>query len=269
MTLLDVVVVALVQGLAEVLPLGASGHLALLPGLAARPEGRAALLAAAEIGIASALALYFWRDMVAMIVGVARLTKGRLDAGGRLLLLVIAGTLPALAIGWGFLELGGGSGSGTGGRVGAAAALALFGLFLLIADRLGVTVRRIEHLSWGGAAAIGLLQAAALIPGVSRTGITITAARLMGYERQDAARFSLLLAIPLVAAHAAFTMAGLSRQAPLALSADLVVAAGLAFGTALPAAAILVAWLDRHTLAPFAMWRIVLGGAVLVFALLP
>lgn len=268
MTLLDVVVVALVQGLAEVLPLGASGHLALLPGLAARPEGRAALLAAAEIGIAVALALYFWRDLVAMAVGLVRLTKGRLDAGGRLLLLVIAGTLPALALGWGFLELGGGQ-PGVGGRLGAAAALALFGLFLLIADRLGVTVRRIEHMSWGGAAAIGLLQAAALIPGVSRTGITITAARLMGYERQDAARFSLLLAIPLVAAHAAFTMAKVSRQAPLVLSTDLMLAAGLACVAALIAAAILVAWLDRHTLAPFAMWRIVVGGAVLVLSLLP
>ncbi len=265
MTLLDVVVVALVQGLAEVFPLGASGHLALLPGLAARPEGRAALLAAAEIGIAAALALYFWRDMMAMTVGLVRLSKGRLDAGGRLLLLVIAGTLPALAVGWGFLELGGGS----VGRLGAATALALFGLFLLIADRLGVTVRRIEHMSWGGAAAIGLLQAAALIPGVSRTGITITAARLMGYERQDAARFSLLLAIPLVAAHAAFIMAGLSRQASLIWSADLALAAGLSFAAALLAAAILVAWLDRHTLAPFAMWRIVVGGAVLVFSLLP
>lgn len=266
MTLLDVVVVALVQGLAEVLPLGASGHLALLPGLITQPAGRTALLIAAETGIVAALMLYFWRDILAMMVGIVRLTKGRLDPGGRLLLLVIAGTAPALAVGWGFLHL---VGAGIGGRIAAAAALALFGLFLLVADRLGVTVRRIEHLSWGGAIAIGMLQAAALIPGVSRTGITMTAARLMGYERPDAARFSLLLGIPAIAAHAAYSLTELSRQAPLILSTDLALAAGLALGAALPTTALMMAWLDRHTLAPFALWRMVVGGAALAWALLP
>ncbi|MCP6497894.1 undecaprenyl-diphosphatase, partial [Klebsiella pneumoniae] len=77
---------------------------------------------------------------------------------------------------------------------------------LWIADRLGVTVRRVEHLGWTGAMLIGLLQAAALLPGISRTAITIAAARLMGFERRDAARFSLLLAIPLLGAHAGHTL---------------------------------------------------------------
>lgn len=264
MTLLDVVVVALVQGLGEVLPLSASGHLALLPRLIAAPESLA-VLAAAELGVAAALALYFWRDVLAMAVGAARLVRGRLDPGGRLLLLVLAGSLPALALGWGFLELGGGS----VGRTGAAAALLLFGLFLLAADRLGVTIRRIDHLGWGGAIAIGLLQAAALIPGVSRTGIAITAARLMGFERQEAARLSLLLGLPLVAAHAGFVLWQLSRRAPLVVTIDLTIAAGLALAAALAAVAAMMAWLDRHGLAPFALWRIALGAVVLAVTLLP
>lgn len=265
MTLLDVVVVALIQGLAEVLPLDASGHLALVPGLAARSHGRTALLVAAEAGIVAALMLYFWRDILAMAAGVVRLAKGRLDPGGRLLLLVTAGTVPALAVGWAFQHLGG----ATAGPAATAAAMALFGLFLLAADRLGVTVRRVEHLSWLGAAAIGLLQAAALVPGVSRTGITITAARLMGYERRDAARFSLLLAVPLVAVHAAASALALSRQSPLVLSPDLILAAGISLAAALAATAAMMAWLDRHTLAPFALWRVVVGGAALAWALLP
>lgn len=264
MTLLDVVVVALIQGLAEVLPLSASGHLALAPRLIAASESRA-VLAAAELGVVAALALYFWRDVLAMVMGAARLIKGRIDPGGRLLLLVVVGTLPALALGWGFLELGGGS----FGRTGTALALLVFGLFLLAADRLGVTIRRIDHMGWGGAFAIGLLQAAALIPGVSRTGIAITAARLMGFERQEAARFSLLLGLPLIACHAGYVLWTLSRQAPLVVTLDLMVAAGLALLVGLIAVTAMMAWLDRHGLAPFALWRLVLGGGVLVLSLLP
>ncbi|MCR6629676.1 MAG: undecaprenyl-diphosphate phosphatase [Magnetospirillum sp.] len=265
MTLLDVVFVALIQGIADVLPLGASGHLALLGDLAAKPEARTAVVVAADLGIVVALMLYFWRDLFAMGRSVVKLAKGRMDPGGRLLLQVLLGSLPALLLSWGFVELGGGGGS----RTTAAIALVVFGLFLLVADRLGVTVRRVEHLGWLGAVVIGVLQAAAAIPGVSRTGITITAARLMGFERQDAVRFSLLLAIPFIAGHAAITVWALSRQAQLILSSDLVLAAGLSGLLALVAAAAMMAWVDRHSFAPFALWRIILGLGVLGLAFIP
>lgn len=265
MTLLDVVLVALVQGIAEVLPLGASGHLVLLGSLAADPQARAAVIVAANLGIVLALLLYFWRDIFVMGRAVVKLAKGRMDPGGRLLLQVLLGTVPALVLSWGFAELGG----GTGGRIVAASALTVFGLFLLAADRLGVTVRRIEHLGWLGAALIGILQAAAAIPGVSRTGITITAARLMGFERHDAARFSLLLAIPLMASQAAIGLIQLSHQARLILSGDLLVAAGLSFGVAWLSVAAMMAWVDRNTFAPFALWRVVVGLGALGLALIP
>ncbi|MBC7953314.1 MAG: undecaprenyl-diphosphate phosphatase [Rhodospirillaceae bacterium] len=265
MTFLDVVFVALIQGLAEVLPLGAAGHLALIPRLVASAEGRAAVVVAADVGIVAALMVYFWRDLFIMGRSVVKLAKGRVEPGARLLLQVLLGSLPALALTWGFSQLGGGTASPTT----AAAALLVFGLFLLAADAMGVTVRRVEHLGWLGAAIIGILQAAAAIPGVSRTGITITAARLMGFERQDAARFSLLLAIPLIAGQAAMIVAQLSRQAPLIFSTDLMVAAGLAFILALIAVTAMMAWVDRHTFAPFAVWRIILGLGVLVWGLLP
>lgn len=259
MTLLDVMVAALIRGLADVLPLDASGHLAVL-GLRGAPEGRAAVAVAAEMGMAVALALYFWRDLAAMGGGLWRLVKGKPDAGSRLLLQVITGTAPALLLAWVFIELGGDL---TVGKMATAAAMLVFGLFLYLADKLGVTVRRIEHMSWAGAFAIGLLQATALVPGVSRTGITITAARLMGYERQDAARFSLLLAIPLVGAQAGYDLWQLSTMAPLILSADLLAAAALSCLGAFIAAAALMAWLDRNTLLPFALWSMGLGAVVL------
>lgn len=265
MTLLDVVLIALIQGIADVLPLGASGHLALITRLAANAEARATVVAAAEIGMTVALMLYFWRDLFAMGRSVVRLVRGRMDPGGRLLLLVLAGTLPALVLAWVFLSMGGGSASPNT----AAAALIVFGLFLYAADHLGVTVRRVEHLGWVGAVIIGVLQAAAAIPGVSRTGITITAARLMGFERRDAARFSLLLGIPMTAAHAGHTLWQVSRQTQLILSSDVMVAAGLGFAAALLSAALLLPWVERNSFAPFAWWRVIVGAGVLAWALLP
>jgi undecaprenyl-diphosphatase len=263
-TLLDVVLIALIQGIADVLPLGASGHLALVGRLAADAEARATVVAAAELGMVAALMLYFWRDLFAMGRSVVKLAKGRMDPGGRLLLQVLAGTLPALALAWVFVEMGGGSAS----PATAAAALVVFGLFLWAADRLGVTVRRVEHLGWVGAIIIGVLQAAAAIPGVSRTGITITAARLMGFERRDAARFSLLLAIPMTTAQAVHTLWQVSRQTQLILSGDLMIAAGLGCVAAWLAAALLLPWVARNSYAPFALWRVVLGGGALAWILL-
>ncbi|HLO77363.1 MAG TPA: undecaprenyl-diphosphate phosphatase [Magnetospirillum sp.] len=264
MILLDVVFIALIQGIAEPLPLGASGHLALLGRLAADAEARTAVVIASEFGMVLALMLYFWRDQLAMARSVVKLAKGRMDPGGRLLLQILAGSIPALAVSWAFVTLGGGSAS----ALVAASAMVVFGLFLWAADHLGVTVRRVEHLGWLGAVIIGVLQAAAAIPGVSRTGITITAARLMGFERRDAARFSLLLGIPTIAGHAGYMLWQLSQKAQVVVTADLMVATGLACASAWATTALFMAWVNRHTYAPFAVWRILLGAGVLGWAFL-
>ena len=256
-TLLDVLLVALVSGLGEVLPLGASAHLAFLPVMAAAAEQREAVTAAADLGAAAALGVYFWRDLAAMGLGLFRLAKGRADSGARLFFQLAAGTLPAVLLGWAFTHFA----PHPGGRTTMAAATLVFGLFLLVADRLGMTVRRIDHLGLAGTFAVGLLQAAALIPGVARVGIAITAARLMGCERGDAARLALLLSIPLL------TLSGLSLiwdlRGRLVVSADLAGAAGIAFLAALAACALMLSWVRRHSFAPFAVWRIVLGATML------
>jgi len=261
-TLLDVVVVALIQGLAEVLPLGASGHLALLPAsLAGVAEDRAAVLLAAHGGIVLALALYFWRDLLSMGVGLWKLVKGRPDNGTRLFFRLLVGTVPVALAGWaiGHIELPQ-TGVGT-----AAAALLVFGGALLVADKIGMTVRRIDHLSFTGAFIIGALQVVALIPGVSRTGITVTAARVMGFERVEAARFSLLLALPLMCGSAANSAWALWQQEALTVSSDLVTTTVLAALAALIATAAMIAWIRRNSYAPFAVWRIVLGAGALAW----
>lgn len=263
MTLLDVVLIALIKGIADVLPLGASGHLAVFGRLAADPDSRMAVLVAAEIGITLALMVYFWRDLFAMGRAVVKMAKGRMDPGGRLLLQVLAGSLPALAINWFLAPLVPATTALT-----AASFMLLLGLALWAADRLGVTVRRVEHLGWLGAVVLGLFQVAGLIPGVSRTAITVTAARLMGFERRDAARFSLLLAIPLMGGHAALLLWQLSHTTRLILSSDLALATGIAAACAWVATAIMLAWVNRHSYTPFAAWSVGLGVVVVAASLL-
>ncbi|EME70568.1 hypothetical protein H261_07373 [Paramagnetospirillum caucaseum] len=263
MTFLEVLVIALIQGLGEVLPLGAAGYLAALPTLAGTPEGRAALSVAAHAGILLALLVYFWRDVLAMSIGLWRLAKGKPDNGSLLLLHVLAGTIPAAIAGWLLLERS----STLVGQTGAAVILIAGGVLLWICDKLGVTVRRVEHMGWLSAAGLGALQILALVPGVSRTGITITAARLLGWERQAAIRFSMLLAMPLVLGHGIKTFWGLAHRAELVFSGDLAMAmitAGLASFLGL---AVMMAWVARHTFAPFAVIRIGFGVAVLGLAL--
>lgn len=261
-TFLEVLVVALIQGLGEVLPLGAAGYLAALPHLAATPEGRAALSVAAHAGILLALMAYFWRDVLAMSAGLWRLAKGKPDYGSHLLLHVLAGTVPAAIAGWLLLERS----HTLVGQTGAAVILVLGGVLLWGCDKLGVTVRRVEHMSYFSAIGLGALQILALVPGVSRTGIVITAARLLGWERQSAVRFSMLLAMPLILGHGIKTFWGLAHQTHLVLSSDLLMAAGTAGLAALLGLAGMMAWVERNTFAPFAVVRIGFGVAVLGMA---
>ncbi|KIL97382.1 Undecaprenyl-diphosphatase [Paramagnetospirillum magnetotacticum MS-1] len=260
MTFLEVLVVALIQGLGEVLPLGAAGSLAALPRLAAAPEGRAALSVAAHAGTLLALMAYFWRDVLAMSVGLWRLAKGKPDYGSHLLLHVLAGTIPAAVIGWMVLDRS----HGLVGQSGAAIILVIGGVLLWGCDKLGVTVRRVEHITWLGAIGLGALQILSLIPGVSRTGITITVARLLGWERQSAIRLSMLLAMPLILGHGIKTFWSLAHQTQLVLSSDLLMAMATAGLTSFLGLAGMMAWVARNTFAPFAVVRIGFGLAVLV-----
>jgi undecaprenyl-diphosphatase len=263
-TFLEVLIVALIQGLGEVLPLGAAGHLAAMPRLAASAEGLAALSVAAHAGTLLALMAYFWRDVWAMSLGLWRLAKGKPDYGTHLLLHVLAGTVPAAIAGWMLLERT----HGLIGPTGAAIILIVGGLLLWGCDKLGVTVRRVEHVTWAGAIGLGALQILALVPGVSRTGITITAARLLGWERQSAIRFSMLLAMPLILGHGIKTFWGLAHRTELVFSTDLAMAMGAAGLASFLGLAGMMAWVGRNTFTPFAILRIGFGVVVLGLAFL-
>ncbi|GAB5471191.1 MAG: undecaprenyl-diphosphate phosphatase [Rhodospirillales bacterium] len=262
-------ILALVQGITEFLPISSSGHLDLtwiaFHGLGEVPatlDARQELVldVAVHVGTLAAVCLYYWRDLWAMVLGLARAASGRRDPGARLVLLLVLATLPVVLVGYfvadllpllkGDLELIGWTTLG-------------FGLLLWLADRSGMTYRRIEHLGLPDVLILGLAQTLALIPGTSRSGITMTAARLVGMERQDAARFSMLMSIPTIAAAGLLTGLEMREIGSASLSGDAVIAALLAFGSALLAIAVLMAWLKRASFLPFVIYRVLLGGGLL------
>jgi undecaprenyl-diphosphatase len=141
-----------------------------------------------------------------------------------------------------------------------------FGVLLYAADRLGGTGRRLGAMNLPQALVIGLSQILALIPGTSRSGITMTAARMLGFDRSDAARFSLLLSIPTILGAGVLKGKELYETGNAQLTADAYTAAGLALVSALVAIWAMMQWLRRSTFTPFVIYRIILGLVLLVFA---
>jgi undecaprenyl-diphosphatase len=140
-----------------------------------------------------------------------------------------------------------------------------FAVLLWIGDHLGLTVRRVEHLGAAGAVFIGLAQVLAFIPGTSRSGITMTAARFLGFERAEAARFSLLLSIPAILGAGTLTGFDLYESGDMRLGIDAIAAAIISFGVALMAIALMIRWLQRASFLPFVLYRLILGAALLIW----
>lgn len=264
-----VFLLALVQGITEFLPISSSGHLvAIWEGLDAAgvevPEKtlaqRLTIDVAVHVGTLLAICIYFRSDIRDMIVGVFHLTTGRVDAGARLTIFIVVSFIPIALAGLFFkdaivlnlhdIEV-------------VAWATIGFGIVLYLADRAGMTLRRIEHMTVLSAVLIGLSQILALIPGTSRSGVTMSMARILGFERPTAARFSMLMSVPAIAAAGILVGADLVRSGNLQVGLDALVAAVLSFLFALAAIAFLMAWLRRWSFTPFVVYRLVLGAGLL------
>lgn len=257
---IDILVLAIVQGVTEFLPISSSGHLILVPQFYCWPAQALGMAVAAHLGILLALLVYFWRDLFSMSQGAYKVLRGKRDPRVRLIGLLLAATIPALVTGYladRYL------GDAWRSPLVVAGALIGFGLLLYLADRIGLTVRRIEHMSWGNALAIGFIQCLAFIPGSSRIGLALTAARIMGFERPDAARFAFLLSIPTIAA------AGLYKGWQLLQSGDAAALQHAGLMVTLSAIAgflaiaFLMYWVRRGSFTPFVIYRIALGLFVL------
>jgi len=262
---IQILVLAVVKGATEFLPISSSGHLILVPLFTGWPNPGLALDVAMHVGTLAAVLVYFWRDVGRMIVGLARLATGRRDPGARLVWYLILGTLPALAVGW-FIEHYAGDALR---RIEVVAwTMVAFAIVLWLADRFGLTILRLEHLRASHALIIGICQCLAFVPGTSRSGITMLAARLLSFERPEAARFSFLLSIPAISAAGIWEGLKLYRTGTPVLVHDAVLAAILSGAVGIMAIAGLMAWLKRSTFAPFVIYRLVFGAALLAIVYL-
>jgi undecaprenyl-diphosphatase len=263
LTLLQIFVLAVVQGITEFLPISSAGHLVLVPVVFGWPDQGVTIDIAVHVGTLGAVVLYLWREVWMMLVGLARLAGGRVDEGARLAFHVVIATIPVLIAG--FLVK-------TAFPDGIRSALVIgwafvgFGIILYISDRNGMTVRRMEHMTVGKALLIGIAQCFALIPGASRSGTTITMARMLGFERRDAARFSMLMSIPAIMGAGLLQGLDLAKSGNAELQASSVVAAALAFVSAFVAILAMMGWLRRASFTPFVVYRLIVGAAILWIA---
>lgn len=262
MTFLQQLIIAIVQGITEFLPISSSGHLILIPYITDFPDQGPLIDVAVHIGSLLAIILYFRKDVVGLARGgFAAVGLGKDPDQRRLFWYILAGTIPAVAVGL-FLKLGGYlEGFRTTDLV--ATNLILFGILLGLADRFGREIKSYEDMTLRDAVLVGLAQAFALIPGTSRSGSTMTAARALGYKRAESARFSFLLAIPAVAGAgllAALDLAGASAQ----MQIDATVTGVLTFLAAIATMVFLMNFLRRASLMVFVIYRVVLGAALLL-----
>ena len=260
---LHIVILSLIQGITEFLPISSSGHLVLVPALTGWVDQGLTIDVAVHVGTLLAVILYFWRDVLAMIQGVLNVLRGRVDHHARLAGLIVLATLPVIGAGY-FLNDYGMEGLRSVTIIGWATLG--FGVVLYLTDKLGMTLRRMEHLGISDAVVIGLSQVLALIPGTSRSGITMSAARLLGVERSDAARFSMLLSIPTIVGAGLLKGLELYQSGDAQLTSDAILAAGLSFVSALVAVFLLMAWLKRSDFTPFVIYRVILGVGLLAFS---
>lgn len=265
MTLFSLFLLALIQGITEFLPISSSGHLILLPSLMGTEDQGQAIDVAVHVGTLGAVILYFWSDVKAALIGTPRMLTGRLDTpGAKLAFLLVLSTIPVIVFGL-FLEI-----TGIYDSLRSIAVIGwtmlIFGLVLYWADQRGTHEKRTKDWDLRDAVIMGLWQAIALIPGTSRSGITITAARYLGYDRESAARVAMLMSIPTIIASGVFAGAEVIATADAQTAKDGAIAAALSFIAALGALVLMFKLLKSVSFTPYVIYRVILGMVLLVVA---
>lgn len=262
---LEAAFLGVVQGLTEFLPVSSSAHLRIvgtfLPG--AEDPG-AAFTAIVQLGTEAAVVVYFWRDIVRIIGRWARSLTGsvpRDDPDARMGWLIILGTIPIVVLGLLFQDQ-----IETAFRSlwVVAAMLIGFGILLGIADRIGARRRELDDLTYPHGILYGFAQALALIPGVSRSGGTITMGLLLGYSREAAARYAFLLAIPAVFGSGLYQLVKSFGEPAVYGLGETALATGIAFVVGLAVIAFFMRWISSRSFMPFVVYRIALGIVLMI-----
>lgn len=284
MTILQLLIIAIVQGITEFLPISSSGHLILIPTFTDFPDQGPLIDVAVHVGSLLAIVVYFFKDvMVLARGGFASIGIGagapNAPAERSLFWWIVLGTIPAVAFGLAI-------------KLGAfntlaetwfgivvenddlmasirftdliAVNLIFYGILLGIADYVGRELKVFEDMGWRDGLIVGLAQALAIIPGTSRSGVTMTAARFLGYKRVEAARFSFLLSIPAVAGAGVLIVPEIF-EAGMTLAWDALIAGVFTFIAAFATMAFLMNFLKRASMLVFVLYRVAMGCALLYF----
>jgi len=265
MGVLEGAFLGLVQGLTEFLPISSSGHLAIVGTLVGTQDPGAAFTAITQLGTELAVILYFRKDIARIIGRWVQSLAGRVprnDPDARMGWLVILGTIPIGVLGLLFQDA---IETTLRGFLVIATTLWVFALILGAADRWGKKERTLDQLTWKHGLLFGLAQSMALIPGVSRSGGTITMGLLLGYTREAAARYSFLLAIPAVVLSGFYQLYDEVSTGVSIAWAPTAVATVVAFGVGYAVIAWLMKFISTHSYTPFVVYRIVV--AAIVYAL--
>lgn len=263
MTTFNLLLIALIQGITEFLPVSSSGHLILLPSLTGLEDQGQVIDVAAHVGTLLAVILYFWKDVAIALAGLPRLARRKVDTWGAFLALcLIIGTIPVIIVGL-ILKVTGLADAMRGIEV-IGWTMLIFGIVLYWADQKGPVTRKAEEWTLKHAIIMGLWQCLALIPGTSRSGITITGARSLGYTRSDAARLAMLMSIPTILASAA--LLALDVIGTPGVMGDIAIVAGMSFVAALLALFLMMKLLESVSYTPYVIYRVVLGVILLGIA---
>jgi undecaprenyl-diphosphatase len=266
MSVIRAIVLGIVQGLTEFLPVSSSGHLRIVPALLNWEDPGAAFTAVIQLGTMAAVLLYFRKDLWRIASAWLRSLRDRdlrSDPDARMGWYLVIATIPIAIFGFIFKDQ---IKSGARDLRLIATTLIVFGLVLAYADRVGKRRKTIEQIDQRDGVTIGLAQSLALVPGVSRSGATISAGLFLGYTREDAARFSFLLSVPAVVLSGLFELKDVGSGKGVPGVGVTALATVVAFVVGYASIAWLLRYLVNHSVTVFVVYRVALG--LLLFVLL-
>lgn len=267
MSIFEAIILGIVQGLTEFLPISSSAHLRITSELLGIGDAGSAFTAITQIGTEAAVIVFFWRDIVRIIGRWARALVGRVPRSDPDALMgwwIIVGSVPIVIGGLLFEDA---IDSTLRSLWFVAIALIVFGLLLGVADRVGPRKKDLSRLNWKDGLIFGFAQALALIPGVSRSGGTITAGLFMGYTREAAARYSFLLAIPAVLGSGGYKLVSSLDEPGTTPLLQTAVATIVAFAIAIVVIGWFLRYISRGSFMPFVVYRVLLGLTIIVLLL--
>lgn len=265
MSLYHIILLAVIQGLTEFLPVSSSGHLGLFhcftDQCAQWDNDNLTMDIAVHVGTLLSVLLYFWRDVIRMVLGVKDIGMGKVKTdNAKLTLYILISSIPVIIVGF-ILHMFEPDWLKTLYVI--AWSTIIFGVVLWWADKKAPVEREMKDLTLKDAVLIGCAQVLALIPGTSRSGITMTAARFLGFSRSESAHYSMLLAMIAISGAGALIGIGLIKSGDVTLGMDALIAVALSFVSGWVSIAVMMKFLQNSTFTIFAIYRVILGAGLL------